>query len=153
MLAERKEANMVDAKANYLDCHCALWTQDFDRMVDFYENVVGLPRIYTAPNWTLFPLVQLFRPDEGHGSGPGTLHHVGIAVDNLEEVVERLAAHGVEFENPLRAYYYPEFEGQAAVSARWVFFRDPDGNRVELVQVDWPDGHPHHRNRPPKPST
>jgi catechol 2,3-dioxygenase-like lactoylglutathione lyase family enzyme len=144
---------MVKASANYLDSHCALWTRDFDRMVDFYENVVGLPRIYTAPNWTLFPLVQLFRPREGHGPAPGTLNHVGLSVTNLDEVVAQLAAHGVEFEQPLQTYHYPEFEGQAAVSARWVFFSDPDGNRVELLQVDWPDGHPHHLSRNPETST
>jgi catechol 2,3-dioxygenase-like lactoylglutathione lyase family enzyme len=145
-------ADMVKAQPNYLDCHTAVWTHDFDRMVDFYENVVGMPRVFAAPNWTLLGPVQVFRPREGRGPGAGTLNHIGIAVENLDEVVAQLAAHGVAFEKPLQAYHYPESEGQPAVSARWVFFNDPEGNRVEVLQVDWPEGHPHHRRRAPVPS-
>jgi catechol 2,3-dioxygenase-like lactoylglutathione lyase family enzyme len=139
--------HVVRAEANYLDCHCALWTRDFDRMVDFYENVVGLPRILTTPNWTLFPLVQLFRPREGHNPGPSSLNHVGISVTNLDEIVAQLEAHGVEFEKPLQRYHVPAQYEQPEMSARWVFFRDPDGNRVELLEVDWWEGHPHDKRR------
>jgi lactoylglutathione lyase len=50
----------------------------------------------------------------------------------VTDTVDRLAAHGVEAEDPTS----PDGSGEMWTS--WL--TDPDGYRIELVQ--WPDGHP-----------
>lgn len=50
--------------------------------------------------------------------------HVGFQVDDVDDVAARLKAHAVEFTvEPL----------DAAGNVRLAFFRDPDGNLLELV--------------------
>ncbi len=57
------------------------------------------------------------------GTGYG---HVAIAVDDLDETLERLAGQGIEPERPP----YRVREG----GSRLCFVRDPDGYRIELIE-------------------
>ena len=52
--------------------------------------------------------------------------HIAVGVDDLDETLTRLAAHGIEPERPP----YTVREG----GSRLCFVRDPDGYRVELVE-------------------
>ena len=130
---------MVRAKQT-TDQHAALWVRDLGRMTAFYEDAVGLERVHTGSAhgrptvW--YHGLQLFEAAPDAPLGQGSLNHVGLTVENIEEVCGQLAAHGVAFERPLAAYPLPEL----GCTAWWVFFRDPEGNRVELVQVEWPEG-------------
>ena len=53
--------------------------------------------------------------------------HIAFEVENLNETYEKLKARGVEFEREPRV---------AMMGQRIVFLKDPDGNRLELVE--WP---------------
>lgn len=60
---------------------------------------------------------------------PGTMHF-SVFVDDLDGMYERLAADGVEFVSPVQTSVTGPLEG-----GRVVYMKDPDGIRVELVQL------------------
>ncbi|MDO5627362.1 MAG: VOC family protein [Mobilicoccus sp.] len=51
--------------------------------------------------------------------------HVAMAVSDVPAWVRRLEGEGIEFLTPV----------QETAGAHWVFFRDPDGNLVELIDL------------------
>jgi catechol 2,3-dioxygenase-like lactoylglutathione lyase family enzyme len=116
--------------------HTALVSSDVERTVAFYQDVLGFPLTELIDNRD-HPGSSHFFHDIGNGNllaffdfpgldlGPyaevlGGLHHVAISVDpaRWEELVARLADAGVEH------------EVHSGVS---VYFRDPDGARIELI--------------------
>ncbi len=60
--------------------------------------------------------------------GKGPSGDMGFRVTNLESVMERLPAAGVTFPHGIEAY------GVASGRGRLARFRDPTGNRLELVE-------------------
>ena len=116
--------------------HTALVSSDVERTVRFYQDVLGFPLTELIENRD-YPGSSHFFFDIGHDNllaffdfpgldvGPyaevlGGLHHLAISVDpqRWEELVARLDAAGVEH------------EVHSGVS---VYFRDPDGARIELI--------------------
>jgi catechol 2,3-dioxygenase-like lactoylglutathione lyase family enzyme len=116
--------------------HTALVSGDVERTVHFYQDVLGFPLTELIDNRD-YPGSSHFFHDIGNGNllaffdfpgldlGPyaevlGGLHHVAISVDpaRWEDLVARLAEAGVEH------------EVHSGVS---VYFRDPDGARIELI--------------------
>ena len=116
--------------------HTALVSSDVERTVAFYQDVLGFPLTELIDNRD-YPGSSHFFHDIGNGNllaffdfpgldlGPyaevlGGLHHVAISVDpaRWEELVARLTEAGVEH------------EVHSGVS---VYFRDPDGARIELI--------------------
>jgi methylmalonyl-CoA/ethylmalonyl-CoA epimerase len=98
--------------------HLAIAVPDLDAALTFYRDALGLDvehvedvasegvRIAFLPlqSGTRIELVQPTRDDTGivkwmnkHGSG---MHHVCLAVPNIEFALSRLAAHGCELINP-----------------------------------------------------
>ena len=53
-------------------------------------------------------------------------HHICLKVDSVNETYEKMSADGVEF------YFEPKIKEDSEEIAYWVFFKDPDGNMVEL---------------------
>ena len=122
------------ATVNPVNNHVALRVKDLEAMAEFYEQAVGLQRVRfmgdpARPRTIFFTGLQLVRAEEDDTSVKGVLDHIGLAIDNIEEVVDNLNAHGVEFETPLTERYFEEV-GQGL---QMCFFRDPEGNRIELV--------------------
>jgi catechol 2,3-dioxygenase-like lactoylglutathione lyase family enzyme len=116
--------------------HTALIAGDVERTIAFYQGVLGFPLTELIENRD-YPGSTHFFFDIGNGNllaffdfpgldvGPyaevlGGLHHVAISMDpaRWEEVVGRLREAGVEHEI------------HSEVS---VYFRDPDGARIELI--------------------
>ena len=116
--------------------HTALISSDVERTVRFYQDVLGFPLTELIENRD-YPGSSHFFFDIGNGNliaffdfpglevGPyaevlGGLHHMAISVDadRWQQLVERLTAAGVEH------------EVHSGVS---VYFRDPDGARIELI--------------------
>jgi catechol 2,3-dioxygenase-like lactoylglutathione lyase family enzyme len=116
--------------------HTALLCSDVARTVRFYQDVLGFPLTELIENRD-YPGSSHFFFDIGNGNllaffdfpgldvGPyaevlGGLHHLAISVeaDRWRELVDRLAAAGVQHEI------------HSGVS---VYFRDPDGARIELI--------------------
>jgi catechol 2,3-dioxygenase-like lactoylglutathione lyase family enzyme len=116
--------------------HTALISSDVERTVRFYQDVLGFPLTELIENRD-YPGSSHFFFDIGNGNllaffdfpgldvGPyaevlGGLHHVAISVEpsRWEQLVKRLEEAGVEH------------EVHSGVS---VYFRDPDGARIELI--------------------
>jgi catechol 2,3-dioxygenase-like lactoylglutathione lyase family enzyme len=116
--------------------HTALIAGDVERTIAFYQGILGFPLTELIENRD-YPGSTHFFFDIGNGNllaffdfpgldvGPyaevlGGLHHVAISMDpaRWEEVVGRLREAGVEHEI------------HSEVS---VYFRDPDGARIELI--------------------
>lgn len=57
--------------------------------------------------------------------------HVAFRVEGIEQKVKELAAKGVEFLSPIQVVE----EGPLA-GWHWVYFKDPDGITMELIEVD-----------------
>jgi catechol 2,3-dioxygenase-like lactoylglutathione lyase family enzyme len=116
--------------------HTALISSDVERTIRFYQDVLGFPLTELIENRD-YPGSSHFFFDIGHGNllaffdfpgldvGPyaevlGGLHHLAISVEpaRWEALQDRLTQAGVEF------------EVHSGVS---VYFRDPDGARIELI--------------------
>jgi catechol 2,3-dioxygenase-like lactoylglutathione lyase family enzyme len=116
--------------------HTALISSDVERTVRFYQDVLGFPLTELIDNRD-YPGSSHFFFDIGHQNllaffdfpgldvGPyaevlGGLHHLAISVDpeRWQELVTRLAEAGVE---------------HVVHSGVSVYFRDPDGARIELI--------------------
>jgi catechol 2,3-dioxygenase-like lactoylglutathione lyase family enzyme len=132
--------------------HTAIWVADLWVMMRFYEEVVGLERRFyfpppATPAWASYSGLQLLAAPSGTAfeSPPATVwsplqrpalgafSHIGLGVagdDDLDELNERLVEHGVEIVIPLVTRQVGDRV------ARWVFFRDPEGNSVEVMKVD-----------------
>ncbi|MEI4272038.1 VOC family protein [Klenkia sp. LSe6-5] len=116
--------------------HTALVSSDVERTIAFYQGVLGFPLTELIDNRD-YPGSSHFFFDIGHENllaffdfpgldlGPyaevlGGLHHVAISVEpaRWEELVGRLTEAGVE---------------HVVHSGVSVYFRDPDGARIELI--------------------
>jgi catechol 2,3-dioxygenase-like lactoylglutathione lyase family enzyme len=116
--------------------HTALISNDVETTIRFYQDVLGFPLTELIENRD-YPGSSHFFFDIGNGNllaffdfpgldvGPyaevlGGLHHMAISVDpeRWQELVARLDEAGVPH------------EVHSAVS---VYFRDPDGARIELI--------------------
>jgi catechol 2,3-dioxygenase-like lactoylglutathione lyase family enzyme len=116
--------------------HTALISSDVETTVRFYQDVLGFPLTELIENRD-YPGSSHFFFDIGNGNllaffdfpgldvGPyaevlGGLHHMAISVDpeHWAQLVERLTEAGVPH------------EVHSGVS---VYFRDPDGARIELI--------------------
>ncbi|MGY1642289.1 VOC family protein [Geodermatophilus sp. SYSU D00703] len=127
--------------------HTALISSDVERTVRFYQDVLGFPLTELIENRD-YPGSSHFFFDIGNGNlvaffdfpgldvGPyaevlGGLHHMAISVDpeRWQELVQRLSDAGVPH------------EVHSGVS---VYFRDPDGARIELIADPLGEMYGHH---------
>lgn len=108
--------------------HVYYWTRDMDAAVAFYRDVVGLElEVRHGDDWAEFgagPIrLALHGTDADAGSAPsGT---VVFSVEDLDAERRRLEGAGVRFD---------EHTGEVAGRLRFASFRDPDGNRVQLLE-------------------
>src|SRR3954463_15780238 len=116
--------------------HTALISSDVERTVRFYQDLLGFPltelidnRDYPGSSHFFFDIgnrnLLAFFDFPGLHVGPyaevlGGLHHMAISVEpsRWEEIVRRFDQAGVEY---------------AIHSDVSVYFRDPDGARIELI--------------------
>jgi catechol 2,3-dioxygenase-like lactoylglutathione lyase family enzyme len=127
--------------------HTALISSDVERTVRFYQDVLGFPLTELIENRD-YPGSSHFFFDIGHGNllaffdfpgldvGPyaevlGGLHHMAISVDpeRWEKLVQRLTDAGIE---------------HVVHSGVSVYFRDPDGARIELIADPLGEMYGHH---------
>lgn len=116
--------------------HTAIICADVERTVQFYQELLEFPltelfenRDYPGSNHFFFDIgngnLLAFFDFPGLGVGPyaevlGGLHHLAISVpaDNWARLKDKLDAAGVEYVHE---------------SGTSIYFRDPDGTRVELI--------------------
>ena len=108
----------------------AVWAQDVTESAHFYRDVLGLemlPAHDARPHFKvdgIYFLILQGRPIQAEEMEPERFPLFALSVDDLDEMVRRLAAHGVE----------TPWGVEQNASERWVMFRDPAGNLIELVQ-------------------
>lgn len=118
--------------------HAAYSVSDIDAALDFYCTKLGLPEAFRLHHddgslWIVYLLagqggfVELFPGGEpGAGSNPGSYRHLCLAVDDMAATLDELKARGMALEGaPNR--------GKDGNIQFWL--TDPDGNRVELMQI------------------
>jgi catechol 2,3-dioxygenase-like lactoylglutathione lyase family enzyme len=107
--------------------HVWFWVADMDRAVGWYREVLGLSLVRRdGDEWAEFETggarlaLHGARPEAQPG---GT---VVFGVDDLEAARVALAERGVSFEHV----------GEVDGYARYAIFRDPDGNRLQLIEYE-----------------
>jgi catechol 2,3-dioxygenase-like lactoylglutathione lyase family enzyme len=127
--------------------HIALLSSDVERTVRFYQDVLGFPLTDIFENRDYKGSSHFFF-DIGHGNllaffdfpgldlGPyaevlGGLHHVAISMDpeQWEQAKARLDAVGIAYQSE---------------SGTSIYFRDPDGARLELIADPLGEMYGHH---------
>ena len=116
--------------------HTAVLSSDVERTINFYQGVLEFPltdifenRDYKGSNHFFFDLgngnLLAFFDFPGLGLGPyaevlGGLHHIAISVepDNWERLKKKLDDEGIPYLHE---------------SGTSIYFKDPDGTRVELI--------------------
>ena len=117
--------------------HVVLRTEDIERAVKFYTQVLGFRVSEAYPDSMMKGKMVFMRCNNDHhgvalvggasGQSPGLeLHHMAFAVDTIDEVLlarEHLKKHKVEI----------VFEGRRRAGAQIAIeFRDPDGHLLEI---------------------
>lgn len=133
--------------------HVGVSVMDFDGMLGFYTDVIGLRviQLRRRPDGKstallnasdvevieliCYPNTKANRTDVREQGWSG-INHFGFLVDDVEAEQKRLEALGVEFETP-RPHESPS---GALVAHFW----DPEGNRLHLTQI--PPGYPRPSN-------
>jgi catechol 2,3-dioxygenase-like lactoylglutathione lyase family enzyme len=114
--------------------HTALRVKDMKKAFQFYHETLRLPVVRTIgpednPRVVFLQGIELsrVRPEDAGGA---SFSHFGLEVDGIEEACDKLKKRGIAFEGPVRDIKFEEERKAVKVA----FFRDPDGNRVELVE-------------------
>ena len=115
-----------------------LAVSDLDRARDFYGNTLGLELAQEAPGAVFYrsgSSVVLVYPSEYAGTNQATAASWGVG-DDFDAIVEDLRSKGVTFE------HYDDLpettrEGDVHVTGEFkaVWFKDPDGNILNLVNM------------------
>jgi catechol 2,3-dioxygenase-like lactoylglutathione lyase family enzyme len=117
------------------DHHTAMRVRDLEKVLTFYQDVVGLKELRrqgdpARPTGVFLPAIQLVRAESQNVAEKGVLDHIGLIVQNLDEIVANLEKSGVQLEGPVNQVKRPD----GSIGARTAFFRDVEGNRIELVE-------------------
>ena len=126
--------------------HVGIGSMDFDKMLAFYRDVIGLTVTHTKdhPNFPggkvaflsaaegeVIELIQYPNPrpplETRQLKGNAGLNHFGFKVDDMDYEYKRLEELGVKFEDPLP----PKEPGKNRVC----HFLDPEGNRTGITEV------------------
>jgi predicted enzyme related to lactoylglutathione lyase len=108
-----------------------LTVSDLKKAVDFYENILGLQKKYQFHDYAGFDCGgvevglktwgELEKPRKGEPC-------VNFLVDDIEDAYRVLKKKGVDFTEPPKEAHW---------GARVALCSDPDGNILQITQVDW----------------
>lgn len=114
--------------------HVALKTANFATMRTFYEETLGLPLLGGFPGGRIVffgagsTTIELIAA-EGQLAPPALgWHHLALEVADTDAAYAELREKGVVF------HVEPKSFPADAPQARLAFFKDPDGNEIELFQ-------------------
>jgi catechol 2,3-dioxygenase-like lactoylglutathione lyase family enzyme len=107
----------------------AVWAQDVPAAAHFYRDVLGLQPVHhhdARPSFELegsYLVILQGRPRPAEDAHPERFPLFALTVDDLDQAVEHLQAHGVSLPWGVEGH-----------QNRYVMFHDPGGNLIELVQ-------------------
>ena len=120
------------------DAAATLAVSDLQRARDFYENTLGLAPFLEVPESILYTSgnsMVLVYPSEYAGTNQATAATWAVG-DDFEAIVQGLKTKGVTFE------HYDDLPGTTREGdvhlvgeLRGVWFKDPDGNILSLVNM------------------
>jgi lactoylglutathione lyase len=108
-----------------------LTVTDLSQAVAFYRDLLGLPLKYQFPDYAGFDVggVELGLKTWGGKEPPREGEPVvNFLVDDVDRAFQELSAKGVRFTKA------PE---DTPWGGRIALFQDPDGNTLQLTQIDW----------------
>ncbi|MEM3695243.1 MAG: VOC family protein [Candidatus Bathyarchaeia archaeon] len=108
------------------------YVSDLKTTKEFYEKILGLEKKYEYSSYVGFEcggieIGLIPKLEKGQKVGPSS-PSVEFLVDNVEEVYETLKQRGVKF---IKELHEEPWGGKQAS------FTDPDGNILEIVQMNW----------------
>ena len=121
--------------------HIGLYVNDVKKTLEFYEEKLNFKLIHEAVNKipegdVLVKFIQngscileLVQFPYSIKRDDGWFDHISIAVHDLDKVMEELEQKGIEFEEGSYTEAPHVFPPEGS---RWVFFRGPDGEHIEL---------------------
>lgn len=104
---------------------------NLEQAVDFYGRVLGLPKKYQFSNYAGFDCggVEIGLVPGDVAAHPAGAPVVDLLVQDMDTSCRLLSGKGVRF---LKEPHDTAWGGRIAL------FADPDGNMLQLVQIDWP---------------
>jgi catechol 2,3-dioxygenase-like lactoylglutathione lyase family enzyme len=108
-----------------------LSVSDLKEAIAFYEKTLGLNKKYEYSSYAGFQCggvevgLTVVKKEKGHIAGAPSIQFL---VDSVDAVYEELRKKGVDF---VRSPHDEPWGGREAG------FLDPDGNLLEVVQIDW----------------
>jgi lactoylglutathione lyase len=122
--------------------HVAIKVKDLDRSLDFYVNKLGFPEMMRLKKpdgspgvWLVYlritdtQYLELFPDGEGErapGWNDTAINHICLGVEDLDVTLRHLEKVGIPLIRPRTL----------AVDGNWqAWIEDPDGNRIELMQM------------------
>ena len=114
--------------------HVALVTANFERLRAFYVETLGLPIVGAFAGRNIIfveagsTTIELIERSGQADAGSGGWSHLAFQVDDIDAVHAELAGLGIAF------HVLPKDFPDDAPAVRIAFFKDPDGNDLELVQ-------------------
>lgn len=119
--------------------HVGLFIKDIERTEKFYTEILDFEviertqverdKVVFLKNGNL--IIEAVQPYEQKTRGDGWFDHVAFKVENIEEVRDNLLKRGIVFEEK-DIYDAPQVFPNGA---RWILFRGPDGEHLELNEV------------------
>lgn len=120
--------------------HVAIKVTDLDRSLDYYVNKLGFAEMMRLHKddgsvWLVYlritdeQYLEVFpgaETDRAPGWNANGLNHVCLTVDNIDQVLAEVAAAGLTLLLPLKT---------AVDGNRQAWLEDPDGNRLELMEM------------------
>src|SRR5579884_1082552 len=127
-------SDRFSAEVNPAASHTALKVSDLEAAVHFYRDLIGLPFVRSQgpaerPEVVWLRGLQLIRRPAGEIAPNGALDHIGLGVDNIEAICSRLDQADTPVDTPLE-----QRQLATGQSLKVAFYRDPEGNRVELLK-------------------
>jgi len=136
--------------------HIGIIVNDREKAIEFYRDILGGELLYTSEagpeniakqinvegasakaavikvDNSILELIEYVSPkrrlEQMSPCDIGTLH-LSFEVDNIDEMVEQLQKKGIEFTAAPKYIDGGEMKGWV-----WVYFKDPDGCQLELVE-------------------
>jgi catechol 2,3-dioxygenase-like lactoylglutathione lyase family enzyme len=101
---------------------------DFKAAVNFYENILGLPKRSQWTTYVVFDVCGMMLGIEpgGEGGAKKGAPDINLQVDNIDETYRDLTSKGVRFLSEPKDQTW---------GARTADFTDPNGNVFTLVQL------------------